>query len=64
LFSFRGQAKLDGTTLEDANLRDADFQRIDLSTAIGLTQEQLDSAVGDKDTKIPEGLTRPPHWSS
>ena len=32
----------------------------DLSGATGLTQKQLDQACGDKETKLPEGLTIKP----
>ena len=31
--------------------------------ARNLTQWQLDEANGDDQTLLPEGLTRPPHWS-
>jgi hypothetical protein len=30
---------------------------------VGLTQKQLDSAKGDENTKIPDGLVRPSSWS-
>jgi hypothetical protein len=56
------KAKLGRANLEGADLSGADLAGADLSTAKGLTQEQLNSAEGDKDTKIPEGLTRPEHW--
>jgi len=46
-------AKLDGAVLTGA----------DLSRAIGLTQAQVDSAKGNKDTKLPKGLVRPEHWA-
>ncbi len=59
-----GVASLEKTNFEGANLTRADLRGSDLSTAKGLTQEQLNSALGDKDTKIPEGLTRPKHWWS
>ena len=58
------QAHLDGTNLTDANLEGAD-----LSGALFVTQEQLDAARGDADTKIPssdsEGraLVRPSDWT-
>ena len=34
----------------------------DLSGVLGLTQWQVDVACGDGDTKLPEGLSRPPDW--
>ena len=34
-----------------------------LQYASNLTQEQLDAANGDDQTQLPEGLTRPAHWS-
>jgi hypothetical protein len=30
--------------------------------ARGLTQEQIDQAIGDEDTELPEDLSRPEHW--
>ena len=36
---------------------------MNLQNALHLTQEQLDAAYGDDDTQLPEGLTRPAHWS-
>lgn len=30
---------------------------------VGLTQKQLDSAKGDKNTEIPNGFVRPSSWS-
>ena len=34
----------------------------DLSTTIGLTQNQLNTMIGDSGTIIPDHLTRPDHW--
>ena len=42
--------------LARANLREADLSGADLSSVEGLTQEQLDSAVTDENTKVPEYL--------
>ncbi len=63
-----GRAKLTGANLDKAclrgaNLLEANLKGVDLSTARGLTQDQLNSAIGDKDTKIPGGLITPDHWS-
>ncbi|MFJ9776300.1 pentapeptide repeat-containing protein [Kitasatospora sp. NPDC101157] len=45
-----------------ADLRDADLAGADLSTALFLTQAQLDAARGDATTRLPAGLARPAHW--
>lgn len=45
-----------------ADLRDANLAGADLSGAIFLTRAQLNAAVGDQGTKIPDGLARPSHW--
>ena len=34
----------------------------DLSTALNLSQTQLDTMKGDSETLLPDGLTRPDHW--
>ena len=44
------------TTLKGANLRGADISGADFRTAVGLTQEQVDSANFDKPPKLPEHL--------
>lgn len=46
-----------GTILDGANVRGADF-----STSEFLTQPQIDTAVGDRDTRLPPTLQRPQHW--
>lgn len=66
--SFRG-ANLSGANLAHADLDGADFtgakititsfKGTDLSRAKGLTQKQLDTACGDKDTKVPAGMKIP-----
>ncbi|MFE5583295.1 pentapeptide repeat-containing protein [Kitasatospora sp. NPDC056531] len=50
-------ADLIGADLRDANLADAD-----LSSALFLTQAQLNAARGDATTRLPTTLTRPTHW--
>jgi uncharacterized protein YjbI with pentapeptide repeats len=50
--------------LERANLAGAHLESADLTGAVGLTQEQLDSAFGDILTVLPKGLERPAHWSA
>ncbi|MEU0374051.1 pentapeptide repeat-containing protein [Streptomyces sp. NPDC006283] len=46
-----------------ADLRDADLSGADLTGCIFLTQPQLNAARGDAATRLPDGLTRPAHWS-
>jgi hypothetical protein len=55
-------ASLTGADLRGANLNGADLSDADLSDAIGLIQQQIDSAIGDKDTKLPTGLKMPASW--
>ncbi len=69
-------ANFDRADFRDANLTGADLRSTyytgetpmppmtsDLSGAKNLTQEQIDSAIGDDDTKLPEGLQHPTHWT-
>ena len=68
------RADLFGATLIGAHLRRANASRAflkradltgaDLSTTIGITQDQIREALGDRDTKLPEGVERPAHWQS
>jgi uncharacterized protein YjbI with pentapeptide repeats/DNA replication protein DnaC len=51
------RADLSGADLSRADLRDAD-----LSDTKYLRQKQIDSARGDSNTRLPQGLTRPQHW--
>lgn len=69
--SFRGavliRADLHDADLRDADLlgadlRDADIRGSDLSSALFLTQPQVNSAIGDAGTRLPSGLARPGHW--
>ena len=55
-------ANLKGADLLNADLEEADLGGADLSTSRGLTQSQIDSAFGDKNTTLPPGITRPAHW--
>ncbi len=57
------QVNLRGADLSAANLSRADVSGADL-TRTNLTQEQIDVARGDLDTRLPEGLTRPEHWTT
>ena len=56
-------ANLKGANLKGAKLKGAKLQDTDLSAAKGLTQEQVDSAEGNENTKLPEALVRPKHWA-
>lgn len=55
-------AQLDEADLLGADLRDADLRGVDLSTALFLTQPQVNAARGDAATLLPAGLVRPSHW--
>ncbi|MEH7381847.1 pentapeptide repeat-containing protein [Bacillus sp. JJ1533] len=45
-----------------ADLRDAELHNANLEDALFLTQAQINSAKGNKHTRIPHYLTRPVHW--
>lgn len=55
-------ADLRRAELIGADLRDADLSDADLTGALFLTQAQLNAAKGNAATKLPDALTRPPHW--
>lgn len=55
-------ADLRGADLIGADVRDTNIERADLSTALFVTQAQLNAASGDASTRLPTGLTRPGHW--
>ena len=55
-------ADLRRADLIGADLRDANVPGADLTGAIFVTQTQLNAALGDRGTRIPDGLTRPSHW--
>jgi hypothetical protein len=50
--------------LEGASFEGADLKGADLEGAIGLTQDQIDQALGDEDTRLPAGLQVPDSWRS
>ncbi len=62
--AYLSEADLSRTDLSQANLSQARLLRADLSGAVGLTQEEVDSAQGDEGTKLPEGIRRPAHWTT
>lgn len=55
-------ADLHLTDLIGADLRATDLRGANLSTALFLTQFQLNAATGDSHTRLPRTLTSPPHW--
>ncbi|OIH94227.1 MULTISPECIES: pentapeptide repeat-containing protein [unclassified Curtobacterium] len=60
-------ADLRGTDLASADLlgadlRDARLDGADLSSALFVSQPQVDAARGDHDTRLPADLRRPGHW--
>jgi uncharacterized protein YjbI with pentapeptide repeats len=61
------EAYLSGADLRDADLRDADLRGADLSGvdlrgAQHLTQRQIEQAIGDRQTRLPERLRLPKSW--
>ncbi len=56
-------ADLREVDLLGADLRDADVRGSDLSTALFLTQRQVNAMTGDATTVLPPGLSRPGHWT-
>jgi uncharacterized protein YjbI with pentapeptide repeats len=56
-------ANFEGAHLKGADLWGARLEGAHLHKAVGLTNEQLETAIGDASTTVPEGLTRPAHWS-
>ena len=48
---------LEGSLLEDTNLRGVDLREVR-----NLTQEQINQAKGDENTQLPDGLYRPASW--
>ncbi len=62
-------ASLEGCSLKGANFlgtdtRDLQVKNTDLSNSYFLTQIQINSTLGNKNTKIPLYLTRPEHWKN
>ncbi|MFI2369066.1 pentapeptide repeat-containing protein [Streptomyces sp. NPDC018833] len=56
-------ADLRQADLIGADLRDADLSGANLTGSFFLTQPQVNAARGDGATRLPQGLTRPAHWS-
>jgi len=57
-------ADLRQADLIGADLRDADLRGADLTGALFLTQSQVNAARGDRATKLPAAVSRPPHWDA
>lgn len=60
-------ANLEAVLLSTANLQDANFQEANLSRANlsgceNLELQQIEQAIGDRTTMLPENLTIPKHW--
>jgi hypothetical protein len=55
-------AIINGTDFTAVSLKDADLRGVDLRKAKNLTQGQVDSARGDRFTRLPGDLTMPPFW--
>ncbi len=55
-------ADLDLADLTGADIRAADLCGADLADALFVTGSQLESARGDRTTRIPRDLRRPAHW--
>ncbi|HAO61158.1 MAG TPA: hypothetical protein DCQ90_04280 [Erysipelotrichaceae bacterium] len=54
--------KLDGANFLGADLRDANIKNTDLSKCLFLTQMQINSVIGNKQTILPLRLVRPTSW--
>lgn len=52
----------DGTIFLGADTRDADFSNADLRDAVFLSQGQINSAKGNRNTKLPQYLDHPITW--
>jgi hypothetical protein len=57
-----GAKNLKGTNFRGANLEGTSFTGVNLEEVIGLTQTQIDQAMGDENTRLPNGIQIPDHW--
>jgi hypothetical protein len=55
-------AHLNDAALYGAHLESANLESANLTGAQGVTQEQINSAIGDATTKLPAGLVMPESW--
>ncbi|MFN6568880.1 pentapeptide repeat-containing protein [Dendronalium sp. ChiSLP03b] len=65
--AFLSEANLQGVNFSDAdlqkaNLEEANLQGANLREAKNLEQHQIELAIGDRTTILPENLQRPEHW--
>jgi hypothetical protein len=58
------RAHFEGAFLERAHLEGTLLNGANLIGAVGLTQAQIDHAVGDDKTQLPQGLSRPARWTA
>lgn len=56
--------KLYGTNFLGSDLRNVNIKNTDLSDSLFLTQFQVNSMIGNKHTKLPDGITYPNHWAN
>ncbi len=56
-------AHLEQAYLAEAHLTGAHLEGANLAGVLHLTQDQLESAIGDAHTTLPSGLTPPAHWT-
>jgi uncharacterized protein YjbI with pentapeptide repeats len=54
---------LDQAYLDDVELSSTDLRGANLQDTTGLTQKQIDEAIGDDATQLPNNLQRPSNWS-
>lgn len=54
---------LSGVNLIGADLRDANIRGANLEGSLFVTQQQVNAAIGDSNTKLPASLSVPPDWS-
>ncbi|MEH2432706.1 MAG: pentapeptide repeat-containing protein [Nostoc sp.] len=57
-------ANLEGADFDGANLKEAFLIGANLSEAENLGQEQIEKAIGDRTTILPENLQPPEHWKA
>ena len=55
-------AKLQGANLQGSKLQKANLRGVNLKEVQGLTQAQLEQAIGDKETRLSRDLKRPSSW--
>jgi Cdc6-like AAA superfamily ATPase len=58
------EANLRGANLQGADLLGANLLGANLEDAKELTQAQIEQAIGDESTRLPQGLARPVKWAS